>query len=105
MYDLIYAGRDVEEIVRKAYPKSEIKDASDNIHRERFELEIPDVTENEFYPFAIKEGFIGCCFGFALYFESLRFPESKSEPGKHKETEARIMKWIELSKTLKEEEK
>ena len=97
MYDLIYAGKDVEEVIKKKYPDSQIKDASDYIHTERFELEIQDVEDEEFYPFAISEGFARSCFSFVLLLESLRFPELKSGPS-HKETETKIRKWIELSK-------
>lgn len=98
MYELIYAGKDVEKIIRKSYPNCKIEDASDYIHTERFEVEIPDVTDDEFYPFAIREGFARCCFCFDLLYYSLKFPEPKNNPGKHKETEAKILKWIELAK-------
>ena len=100
MFDLIYAGKDVEGIIKKQYPNVKITDASDYIHTERFEMELENVSEDEFYPFAIKKGFIRGCLGFELHFESLRFPEPKNHPEKHKETAALIKKWIELSKTI-----
>ena len=98
MYELIYAGKEVEELVKKKYPQAVIKDASDFVHRERFECEISDVTEDDFYPFAISKGFARCCLGFELHIESLRFPER--EQNKHKETETRIEKWIQSAKSL-----
>lgn len=65
MYNLIYAGGDVEDVIKVKYPEAKIKDASDYIHTERFECEV-DVDEDEFYIFAIRQGFAECCFGFNL---------------------------------------
>ena len=98
-YDLIYGPREVEEIIKGRYPTAKIKDASDYIHTERFECEIESVSEDEFYPFAIREGFAKLCFGFVLLLESLKFPEFKDHPGKHKETQAKIKGWIKTAKT------
>ena len=100
MYELIYAGKDVEEIIKKRYPKAVIKDASDCIHTERFELEIIGVEDEEFYPFAINEGFVRSCFSFVLLLEGLKFKELKNGP-KHEETLQKIKRWIELSKDVK----
>ncbi len=96
MYELIYAGKEVEDIIKKKYPNAEVKDASDYIHTERFEVEIPGITDDEFYPLAIKEGFIKCCLGFEILFESLRFKETKTI--KPNENLVRIQKWVELAK-------
>lgn len=92
MYELVYAGKDVEKLVMDKWPSSKIKDASDCIHTERFELEIPEVTEEEFYPFAIREGFARCCLCFEILFESLWSLEPKDHPGRHKETKEKIEK-------------
>ena len=100
MEELVYAGTEVEELIRKKYPGAVLKDASDYIHTERFELTIPEVTQDEFYPFAIKEGFAECCFGFALMLASLKFPEFKDGRLKHEDTSAKIQKWIDLAKGL-----
>lgn len=99
-YDLIYGSRDVEGTIRSKYPNAKIKDASDFIHTERFECEIEDVSDNEFYPFAIREGFVECCFGFELLLSSLEFPELKDGP-KRKETKAKIEGWIKTAKEVK----
>lgn len=99
MNELVYAGSDVEKIIKDKYPQAKIADASDDIHTERFELELDGVSENEFYPFAISEGFARCCFGFELHFESLRFPETKSSRS-HKETKEMIEKWCESAKIM-----
>ncbi len=63
--DLIYAGKPVEALIKAQYPGAIIKDASDEIHRERFELSV-DTTEEEFYLFAVHKGFILCCFRFRI---------------------------------------
>lgn len=65
-YDLVYAGVEVENIIKKKYPQAKITDASDYIHTERFECEIEGVTNDDFYPFAIREGFARNCFGLEL---------------------------------------
>ena len=65
MYELIYAGKEVENIIRAEYPKAKITDASDFIHEERFECCL-EVEEVEFYVFAIRQGFAECCIGFNL---------------------------------------
>lgn len=99
MEDLIYAGGDVANIIKEKYPSAIIKDASDYIHTERFEVEIPNVTDDDFYPFAIREGFAQCCFSFNLLLTSLSFPESKTI--KPKDNEAKIRKWCEMAKLIK----
>jgi hypothetical protein len=96
-YDLIYAGSDVEKIIKDKYPQTKITDVSDFIHTERFECEIEGVTDDEFYPFAIREGFCRGCFAFELLMEGLKYPELKNGP-KHKETIDKIQGWCELAK-------
>lgn len=96
MEELIYAGREVEDIIKAKYPQAVIDDASDFIHTERFRLSIEGIENDEFYPFAIKEGFATCCFGFAVMLQSLKFPESRSI--KPKENKEKIERWIELAK-------
>ncbi len=64
--ELVYAGAEVEKLVKEKYPEAKLTDASDFIHTERFECEIEGVEEDEFYIFAIREGFAECCFGFLL---------------------------------------
>jgi len=99
MKDLVYAGGDVAKVIKEKYPSAIIKDASDYIHTSRFELQIPDITDDDFYPFAIKEGFAMCCFAFNLLFTSVGFPESKTI--KPKDNEAKIRKWLEMAKLVK----
>ncbi len=100
-HDLIYAGSDVEDIIKKQYPHARIKDASDFIHTERFECEIDDVDADEFYPFAIQEGFARCCFGFELLMGSLKFKELKTGL-RHEATIAKIKGWVAKAKEVKE---
>jgi hypothetical protein len=99
MRELVYAGGDVAKIIKEKYPSAVIEDASDYIHTERFEVEISDITDDDFYPFAIREGFAECCFSFNLLLMSLKFPESKTI--KPKDNEAKIRKWLEMAKLVK----
>lgn len=64
MYEAVYAGGAVEELILKRWPNAKIKDASDFIHTERFECEIPDLDPDEFYIWAILEGYAGDCLAF-----------------------------------------
>lgn len=96
-YDLIYGPREVEGVIKGKYPNARITDASDYIHTERFQCEIEEVSDDEFYPFAIREGFAKCCLAFELHLESLRFPEPKDHPGKHKEAITKIENWIKAA--------
>ncbi len=59
-FELIYAGHDVEDLCQKQWPDCKIGDASDYIHTERFKFEA-EIEDDEFYPFAIKNGFADCC--------------------------------------------
>jgi len=95
---LIYAGGEIENLIKAKYPEAIIEDASDYIHHERFGVVIPNIDEDEFYPFAIKEGFARVCFSFAICLESIGFPKTKSI--RPQENKAKIERWIELSKTL-----
>src|SRR3990170_493133 len=91
MEELVYAGSDVERIIKKKYPEAVIKDASDEAHIERFELEIPNIVDDEFYPFAISGGFALDCLGFQITLQSLGFPE-------YKDNKEKIARWIKASK-------
>lgn len=63
MYELIYAPQAVRELLVKRYPDCRITDASDEFHPGRFGFSC-DIPEDEFYPFAIREGFAPLCLGF-----------------------------------------
>ncbi|GAI63165.1 unnamed protein product [marine sediment metagenome] len=76
MYQLIYAGKDVEQAVKERYPEAKIKDASDDIHTERFECEI-DVEEDEFFVWAILEGYADACLSFQLMMRD--YPEGSRQ--------------------------
>ena len=92
MYDLIYGNSEVESVILKKYPQAQIKDASDFIHTERFECEIPNISEDEFYPFALKEGFARLCFKFELTLQSLGMKDM------HDKAKSSLDRWIELAK-------
>jgi len=64
MRELVYGGEQIERIIKKKYPSAKIRDASDYVHPERFEVEIEGISEEEFYRFAIRSGFAKLCFIF-----------------------------------------
>lgn len=69
MYELIYGSSEIQAIIKKKFPNAIFKDASDEIHPERFEVtfaEDSEEFEDKFYVFAIKTGFASYCFGFQL---------------------------------------
>ena len=100
MEDLIYAGSDVEKTIKTKYPQSKIKDASDYIHTERFELELDGVDEEDFYPFAIAEGFASFCLRVCFLLESLKFKDGTAGL-KHEETISKLERWLEKTKSIK----
>jgi hypothetical protein len=91
-YDLIYGNSEIESIIEKKYPQAKFKDASDFIHTERFECEIPDVDDDEFYPFALKEGFARLCLKFEITLQSIGMKDT------HDKCKAMLDKWIEKAK-------
>jgi hypothetical protein len=51
MYDLIYGDSEIETEVRnifKDYPKFKIEDASDEVHEDRFSIDL-EIDEREYY--------------------------------------------------------
>lgn len=60
MRELIYDG-DVKKLIQAEYPQAKIRDASDEIHVGRFEVFISNVSQDEFWIFAIREGFAMSC--------------------------------------------
>lgn len=70
MMELIYCNsledeQEIKQLIMDTFHSSKFNDASDFIHSHRFEVET-DVNDDVFYPFAIKNGFHMCCFGFQL---------------------------------------
>jgi len=63
--ELVYSYEPQQVLLTK-WPRAVIKDASDYIHTERIEVSIEGVTDDEFYPFALKEGFALDCLGFQI---------------------------------------
>ena len=75
IFELIYGVRSqLEPLIKKEWPGARFQDASDDIHTDRFEVEI-DVPEGktkgsflrDFWAFAVREGFSLNCFGFRLW--------------------------------------
>jgi hypothetical protein len=84
--ELVYGPVSVQGLIRSRRPDAVFSDASDIVHTERFEVKIPGVTEDEFYPFAIKEGFARACFVLELMLQM----GSEAE---------KIKKWIRVSRS------
>lgn len=93
MYELIYAGGEVENVIKVEYPEVKIKDASDDIHTERFECELDGIEEDEFYIFAIRNGFAECCLGFQLMMHD--YPKGSNQ---------KVWDWLAEAKALEESE-
>jgi hypothetical protein len=75
IFELIYGVQSqLEPLIKEKWPEARFQDASDNIHTDRFEVEI-DVPEGktkesflrDFWHFSVREGFCFLCFGFRLW--------------------------------------
>lgn len=53
--DLIYKSR-YKEILKKKFPQSEIREISNKFFPGKFSIKIPNINEDEYYAFIIKEG-------------------------------------------------
>jgi hypothetical protein len=65
MRELIYDG-DVKGLIQAKYPQAKIRDASDDIHIGRFEVLIEDVSQDDFWIFAIRKGFAMSCLAWRI---------------------------------------
>lgn len=68
MYDLIYADYKAREILEKKYPNAKFEDASDEVHRERFSIDIKESEYNEkdYLRFLLESGLFPLSFDFQL---------------------------------------
>ena len=87
MHDLVYAGSEVERLISEKFPSVKIKDASDFIHTERFEVELDDSLKDDFYIFAMREGFALCCLGLQIQIR-----------GVDKNDKEELWRWINAAK-------
>ncbi len=70
LVDLVYMADDedctkVIATITKKFPTAVIHDASDEIHRHRFEV-YGDLRLSDFWKFALEEGFVLNCLGFQI---------------------------------------
>ena len=86
MQELVYGPPEAQGLIRDRWPNAVIRDASDRIHTERFEVEL-EVDENEFYPFVIREGFAECCLTFCMMMRM-------------EEEQPKVWRWIEMAKEV-----
>lgn len=61
--DLLYDCAAVP-VIRKQYPDLVVEDARDMMHPDRVKISISGLTNEEFYKFAIREGFANVLFMF-----------------------------------------
>lgn len=87
MRELVYEGS-VQGIIEARFPGCRIEDASDYIHEGRFLVEV-DAGEDDFYPFAIAEGFALCCLNFQMMMRM----------GEH----IRVKRWMKMAEELTQE--
>ena len=68
-FELIYCESSLQEIIKKEFPEAVFEDESDCIHTDRFSVDIESDNENieeQFYIFAMKQGFVRNCLQFEL---------------------------------------
>lgn len=87
--ELVYDA-DAWPFIKERWPQAQFTDASDCVHEGRFEVTIPGVDEDEFFPVMILEGWSECCLGFLLRLYL---------PSEHGDT---IRRWINTAKAMKE---
>jgi hypothetical protein len=63
---LIYGPHSLQTKIRDRFPEATFEDASDCVHEDRFEVEIPDTNPADFYEFAIEGAFSTLCLQFEL---------------------------------------
>jgi hypothetical protein len=76
MTELVYADAEAQRLCREKWPACKIEDASDDIHPERFEIEV-DCPQAEFYQFACENGFVMECLTLQLH---LHTPRAERRP-------------------------
>lgn len=88
--DLIYNPEARETIIAK-FPKASFKDASDDLglREGRFEVDIPDITNDEFYPWFLTTGYAGSSFGLMIRAQGI-----------NKEDLNNIRKWLDKAKEI-----
>ena len=82
-HELVYSGEVVKDKIRARFPSLQITDAPDDFYTEVFEV-VGDISKDDFYVFAIREGFATVCFSFAMMVR-VRLSDAKE----------RLKKWIE----------
>jgi hypothetical protein len=71
MFDILYVDdaallKEICYAIKVRFPNAEIKDANDEVHRNRFSVEIPGVDIEELWVFSIRENFCFSLFSFQL---------------------------------------
>lgn len=97
MYDLIYADSRARTVLKEAFPKAKFEDASDDIHTERFSIEL-DIEDRDYRMQVLKLGLALVSFNFQLWsMEKPEEPEEKKEWRKEYEGLMRELKKMKKS--------
>ena len=77
MIDLIYDDA-AKKFIFKRFPGAQFRDASDEVHEGRFEVELPDSDRDTFYKAALKEGWYEVSLRFQLMLSAGREEDIKT---------------------------
>ena len=66
MYDLLYAAPKHQDTIRSAFPHAMIEDASDDVHNERFSVELPEEERKDYEFLLWQTGLAGASLSIGL---------------------------------------
>lgn len=84
--ELVY-DEEAREFVKERWPQAIVTDASDSLHEGRFQVSIPGVTVDEFYPVMMAEGWAEACLGFSM---AMLMPEKVED----------VRRWLDAAKRI-----
>ncbi len=67
MHDLIYAGSEISDNIKKQFPNATITDASDFIHPDRFSVDDESIEQEDWDRWVIKEGVFEVSLGIQMH--------------------------------------
>jgi len=102
--ELVYAGEDIEALVKERFPEATFTDESDCVHEFRFGCTIPGITEDDFYPFALVKGFAGDCLGFELMLYGHTYACSPKELEIRRGLFEKVKGWVATADKMKAEQ-
>lgn len=76
MHDLLYAPAVAEKELKERFPEAKTSDASDDIHVERFEVDLPDFQRRDYLKWLLTSGWAQLSFHVQL---SIQIPGKQQE--------------------------